>query len=132
MDSFENRQNLSLRRKNNKKRQGNKEKLPIIKNFHGQLRQDLNSCRRRFQENKDEKWGRWVPSCRFNVNQAPLPFVVDQDTTYEVKGSISVWIAQPSCGLDKRQCTLQLCISPTDQQVVPQQLFSEEKEKASN
>ena len=62
------------------------------------------------------------------MDQVPPPFVVDQDITYEAKGSNSVWISQPENGLDKRQCTLQICIRPTDDQPVkPVVFFSGEK-----
>ena len=46
----------------------------------------------------------------------PLPFVIDQDKTYEVKGSEQVWVSQPSSGLDKKQATLQLCIRAEGEQ----------------
>ena len=48
----------------------------------------------------------------------PLPFVIDQDKTYEVKGSEVVWVSQPSSGLDKMQATLQLCIRAEGEQNV--------------
>ena len=54
----------------------------------------------------------------YNVDQVPLPFVIDQDKTYEMKGSEQVWVSQPSSGLDKRQATLQLCIRAEGQQNV--------------
>ena len=59
----------------------------------------------------DTKWGTYLPSQRFNVDQSPLPFVFDVKRTYEqmnYKHSEKVWIAQPGSGLDKRQCTLQI------------------------
>ena len=65
--------------------------------------------------NYDAKWGRFMPSRRFNVDQVPMPFVLDRNTTYEsanVGRSDRVWVAQPGSGLDKRQCTLQVCFSP--------------------
>ena len=119
MFSFKKRHGISLRRKTNKKKQGSQEMLPVIQAFHQQLRRDLNSCRRRTNMVNHKKWGRWVPERRFNVDQVPLPFVVDQGMTYELKGSTSVWISQPASGLDRRQCTLQLCIQPTEKQNVP-------------
>ena len=64
------------------------------------------------------KYGRWLPQNRYNVDQVPLPFVIDQDKTYEVKGSEQVWLSQPSSGLDKRQATLQLCIRAEGKQSV--------------
>ena len=65
------------------------------------------------------KWGRWKPERRFNVDQVPCPCIIDQDRTYDEKGSSSVWVSQPGNGLDKRQFTLQLCICPKDSQPVP-------------
>eukprot|EP00795_Rhopilema_esculentum_P014366 gene14366-5413_t len=119
MFSFKKRHGISLRRKTNKKKQGSHEMLPVIQAFHQQLRSDLNSCRRRTNMVNHKKWGRWVPERRFNVDQVPLPFVVDQGMTYDLKGSTSVWISQSASGLDRRQCTLQLCIQPTEKQNVP-------------
>jgi len=31
------------------------------------------------------KYGKYLPHQRFNVDQVPLPFVIDQDTTMHVK-----------------------------------------------
>ena len=59
----------------------------------------------------DDKWGTFVPNERYNLDQSPLPFVVDAKRTYEqieYKHTGKIWIAQPSSGLDKRQCTLQI------------------------
>ena len=119
MAGFKARHKISLHRRTNKKAVGSMEMLPILQNFHRQLKKDVGSCRGRDGGIKDQVWGRWLPEARYNVDQVPLPFIVDQDTTYETTGSTSVWIAQPSSGLDKRQCTLQLCIRPSDQQPVP-------------
>ena len=44
------------------------------------------------------------------IDQVPLPFVIDQDKTYDLTGNTQVWVSQPSTSLDKRQATLQLCI----------------------
>ena len=48
------------------------------------------------------------------MDQVPLPFVLDKKTTYErpLSQNEKCWIAIPGSGLDKRQCTLQLCFSP--------------------
>lgn len=46
----------------------------------------------------------------YNVDQVPLPFVIDQAKTYEAKGNEQVWVSQPSSGLDKRPAILQLFI----------------------
>ena len=68
--------------------------------------------------NYNEKWGRFKTNRRFNVDQVPMPFSIDVKTTYEVdvsrenKRDHRVWVANPGPGLEKRQCTLQICISP--------------------
>ena len=59
----------------------------------------------------DNKWGRFLPSQRFN--QSPMPFVVDCKKTYEIINPDDkyhkTWISQSASGLEKRQCTLQVC-----------------------
>ena len=71
-------------------------------------------------EDYDPKWGRFRPETRFNVDQTPLPFVIDHKRTYEVLSENQryqkVWIHQPGSGLDKRQCTLQVCFRPEGSQ----------------
>ena len=117
---FSKRNFLAIRRKTNKKRSGNAEKLPLIQSFHRQLRKDIQSSRRRHGlVQYDDKWGRWMPSRRFNVDHIPCAFVIDQSSTFDERGSKSVWISQPGNGLDKRQCILQICICPEDDQPVP-------------
>ena len=70
----------------------------------------------------DAKWGRFLPSQRFNVDQSPMPFAIDSKRTYhlyepgEDQNKSKVWISQPGSGLDKRQCTLQICFRPEGQQ----------------
>jgi len=45
--------------------------------------------------------------------QVPLPFLVEQERTLEVKGTKEIWIAQQGSGaLAKRQATIQLAFSP--------------------
>ncbi len=58
--------------------------------------------------NYDSKWGRFPPEKRFNVDQVPLPFAIDRNTTYEVeipkeeKRYHKVWVSNPGSGLEKR------------------------------
>lgn len=35
----------------------------------------------------DPKYGRWAPENRYIVDQVPLPFVVNQGTTYDTTGN---------------------------------------------
>jgi hypothetical protein len=58
------------------------------------------------------KYGRYPPWCRLNVDQVPLPFVNDMDTTYEERGAKRVTINQLGPALSKRQATGQICFRP--------------------
>ena len=44
------------------------------------------------------------------MDQTPLPFVLDDNKTYEKQGAEEVWFATGQSGLEKRQCTVQLAI----------------------
>ena len=74
------------------------------------------------QQSYDSKWGYFLPHQRINVDQSPLPFAVNMKRTYHrfEEGANprqeKVWISQPGSGLDKRQCTLQVCFSPVGPQ----------------
>eukprot|EP00794_Sanderia_malayensis_P014570 gene14571-16073_t len=114
---FKQRHKISLRRRTNKKKDSADEGRSVIQDFHMNLRKAVQSQRRR-GACFDEKYGRWLPEKRFNVDQVPLPFVVGQDTTYATAGSEQVWVSQPSSGLEKRQATLQLCIRASSEQTV--------------
>ena len=89
--------------------------------WHATTREQL--VREGANDNFHPKWGRFVPSQRFNVEQSPLPFAMDVKRIYEhsEKGNPEnrtkkVWISQPQSGLDKRQCSLQVCFRPEDTQ----------------
>ena len=80
-----------------------------MRKWHGFTRERL--IRTGCNDDYDDKWGTFVPNERYNLDQSPLPFVVDAKRTYEqieYKHTGKIWIAQPSSGLDKRQCTLQI------------------------
>lgn len=106
---FKKRHGLALRRRTNKKKNSADDGREIIQKFHKNLRKSLKTHRRRNKSSIDPKYGRWTPGNRYNVDQVPLPFVVDQGTTYDTVGNKQVWVSQPSSGLDKRQATLQPC-----------------------
>lgn len=61
----------------------------------------------------DPKWGHYKPEERFNVDQTPMPFAINVNRTYEPiepgDKHHKTWIRQPASGLDKRQCTVQVC-----------------------
>ena len=59
------------------------------------------------------KYGRYLPWQRMNVDQVPLPFVNDMDSTYSERGGkIRVTVNQLGPSLSKRQATGQLCFRP--------------------
>ena len=116
---FKRRHKISLRRRTNKKKNAANDGRETIQRFHRDLRKAVQSKRRRDMSFvADETYGRWLPKNRLNVDQVPLPFVVEQDQTYEFEGNKQVWISQPGSGLDKRQATLQLCIKAEGEQTV--------------
>ena len=109
-----------------KKQQDKTDYFEKLKEWH------LNLCEgflksRSSSPNYDQKWGRFKPHQRFNVDQVPLPFVLDKKTTYErpLSQNEKVWIAMPGSGLDKRQCTLQICFSPEGYHVKIEIIFGE-------
>ena len=67
----------------------------------------------------DDKWRRFVPNQRFNVDQSPLSFVIDVKHTHKQidhKHMEKIWIMQLGSGLDKRQYTLQIMTCPEGEQ----------------
>ena len=105
--------NLKIRRVQRKKQEDKSNFAEKLRQWHLGVREGLiksGSSMPSF----DSKWGRFKPHQRFNVDQVPLPFVLDKKTTYErpLSQNQKCWIAMPGSGLDKRQCTLQICFSP--------------------
>ena len=47
-----------------------------------------------------------------NMDQTPLPFVMDDGKTYNQTGSKEIWCASGLSRLEKQQCTVQLTIFP--------------------
>ena len=44
------------------------------------------------------------------MDQTPLPFVFDDNRTYDTVGAKEIWVRSGLSGLDKRQCTVQLTV----------------------
>lgn len=62
-----------------------------IQKFQWDLRRSLKTSRRRNKSSTiNPKYGRWMPRNRYNVDQIPLPFVNEQDKTYETLGATQV------------------------------------------
>ena len=109
--------NIKLRRVQQKKTFNKLSHLPKLMTWHTTLREGLIKTGSHLPY-YDTEWGRFTSERRFNVDQLPMPFAIDSKATYEVnlsnteKRDHRVWVANPESGLDKRQCTLQVCISP--------------------
>ena len=116
--TFLRRSNIRMRaRQRNRKYHKEHYRSELMK-WHGLTRERL--VRTGLNDDYHTKWGRFPPNMRFNVDQSPLPFVIDHKRTYEVieedQRYRKVWIQQPRSGLDKRQCTLQVCIRAEGEQ----------------
>ena len=55
---------------------------------------------------RDAHWGRFPPHLRYNFDQVPLPFVVEQDYTFTTDDDAHPHIKAPSEALQKRQFTM--------------------------
>jgi len=96
--AFLNRRNIKMRAKQRSKKKSKKEKVKPLQKWHATFRERC--LRTQPNDRYDEKWGRFLPSERLNVDQSPLPFVIDSKKTYEFvepgKGhEHNTWISQP-------------------------------------
>ena len=91
------RYGVTLRRKTHTAQTDPKQLASAITKFHSKL---LRVRRRGVYQTKDIA----------NMDQTPLPFVLDDGKTYADKGSSEVWCVSGSSGLDKQQCFVQLTI----------------------
>jgi hypothetical protein len=121
---FMRRNKIVRKRRSNKKRKALVERLPDLKKWHRNFREML---KHGDADKLDPKWGRYPPQCRFNVDQSPAPFAMNLKETYTDLDDQHVHLASAGhCGLDKRQCTLQLVFSPdlpADRQPKPGIIF---------
>ena len=95
---------IKLRRIQCKKRANKTNFLPGMIGWHATLREGLIKTGN-MKPSYDNKWGRFRPSRRFNVDQVPMPIHGEQRQQ-------QTWVSTPGPGLDKRQCTLQICFAP--------------------
>ena len=94
---FCNRKRISLRRKANASLKTPDQLVNAITKFHQKLLRER--LRGKFQL-KDIA----------NMDQTPLPFVLDDNRTYDTVGAKEIWVRSGQSGLDKRQCTVQLTV----------------------
>ena len=88
---------VALRRKTHAAQTDPKQLEPAITKFHSKL---LRVRRRGVYQTKDIA----------DIDQTPLPFVLDDGKTYADKGISEVWCVSRFSALDKRQCSVQLTI----------------------
>ena len=94
---FCNCKRISLRRKTNASQKTPDQFVNAITKFHQKLLRER--IRGKFQL-KDIA----------NMDQTPLPFVLDDNRTYDTVGAKKIWVRSGQSGLDKRQCTVQLTV----------------------
>lgn len=111
--TFLKRHNIRMRARQRNKKAPKQDFEVGLKKWHATTREKLVRTAR--NDGYDQKWSRFTPRQRLNVDQSPLPFAVTTKRTYEYiregeeQRNHKVWISQPGSGLDKRQCTLQVC-----------------------
>ena len=127
MKRFMGRYGLTWRRRNDNARKSTESLLPGLVGFLNDLRlyrvKHPRPALDEEKENEDEVYGLFGPENTLNVDQVPLPFSSTDPVTLEFIGVKRVWIKQPGAGLDKRQCTLQLCIRALGEQPKPVLIF---------
>ena len=105
--------NLQIRKKQRSKNVSKEYKRTKLHDCHTALRERL--IRIRKEGNYDEKRDTFPPEFRFNIDQSPCSFVFDSNCTYhqftDEQHNEKVCISQTGTGLDKRQCSLQICFS---------------------
>ena len=94
-NGFCRRNKLSLRRKIHVFQKVPSQLKPAVQKFHAKL----------FPERKRRTL---ALSEIANMEQTALPFVLDDERTYDAKSSEEVWFSSGKSGLDKRHNTIQL------------------------
>jgi len=119
IENFCDRYDITYRMKTNNKVTPIIHRVNRIQKFHQWLHEVRNSG-----DQIDEKYGRFHAFDVFHMDEVPIPFVFDADSTYEIKGTKRVWIKQPGTGLDKRQATAILTFRASEEQnVIPMIIF---------
>ncbi|KAK3255531.1 hypothetical protein CYMTET_35291 [Cymbomonas tetramitiformis] len=107
---FSRRFKLASRKRTNCKSKSKENRVPGLLKWHSDYFKMLRGDNAPGSPKIHEKWGRFGPNQRVNVDQTPLGFISGLQDTYEHKGTNEVWISTPNgSSLEKRQCTLQVC-----------------------
>ena len=94
---FCNRKRISLRRKINASQKTPDQFVNAITKFHQKFLRERIS-------------GKFQLKDIANMDQTPLPFILDDNRTYDTVGAKEIWVRIGQSGLDKRQCTVQLTV----------------------
>ena len=105
MCRFLKRRKLKFRKRKSGKEHTVEELLPAYKKFLTFLRFRAIVPSETDSE-RHELWGRFPPDRRYNFDQVPLPFIVDQDHTYTTEDDEHPQIKAQSEALRKRQFTM--------------------------
>ena len=115
--NFIKRNHLKLRRVQRRKKKPKDAFRESLMKWHSTLRERLVKTGK--EENYNPTYDGFMPSQRYNVDQSPLSFVINTKKTYKQiqpknkeNRNKTVWISQPALGLEKCQCTLQICFCP--------------------
>ena len=110
---FARRHKLTRLKVSNTKSTSVEERLPLVREFHQKLALLISSPPPSQPDAVlDPRWGRFLPTHRFNLDQVGLPFVGALGPTFEFIGTPKVQVKTQAEGLSKRQATIQLCFGP--------------------
>lgn len=109
---FMKRHKIKFRKRKNVKAKSAEEKREDIVKWHQDLRYKVLPYRNGHVGSYHPHYGRFPPKRRYNMDQIPMPFVVDQDTTFTTEDDEHVHVKGPGAeGLNKRQYTAHVFIN---------------------
>jgi hypothetical protein len=112
LQRFAARVGIVPRSKSNSKSSSVVDRLPKYERWLRQLMAMLKEDRPDTRAQFDTIFGRFLPDLRANIDQMPMSFCFELDSTYEYEGAKTVQIKEPGDGsFSKRQATLMLFIT---------------------
>ena len=88
------------------------QKMPFredLRKWHKIMREHV--LRTGLNDPYDHKLGRCKPNQCFNVDQTSMLVIINTERAYkeiQKNHQEKIWISQPECALDRRQCTVQI------------------------
>ena len=110
---FMRRNNIKFRNRKNVKAESAEEKRQKIMQWHSDLRLKVLPYREGHVGSYHPHYGRFPPERRYNMDQIPMPFIVDQNTTFTFEDDEHVQVRGTGAaeGLNKRQYTAHVFIN---------------------